>query len=271
MIEIQEVDIRDIKPFVSRARPLEPFRRMKESIREYGVKMPIQVRRIKDPKFKYERIVGEGRIMACRELKRYMIPAIIVNISEGEIVGRFLAENVLRNKLPWQDKAKLIKHELGNEPVNRERLEQIASRYHITPAHVSKLLKILQQASPKVSGMIDKLTVEEAETLTSLPASGQEIVVETVKEAGLPTSQLTALVAKAKEVSQDTGDLSKRALKQSLKRVDEDLARLRESLKLKRLHWSLGPSNLQLLLSDAQFKKAVDRRKISYQKFEEAV
>ena len=270
MTHIQEIDIRDIKPFVSRARPLEPFRRMKESIREYGVKMPIQVRRIKDPQFKYERIVGEGRIMACRELKRYSIPALILDVPPGEIVGRFLAENVLRKKLPWQDKAKLIKHDIGDQPVTRERLSEIASRYHITPSHVSKLLRILQQASPRVSGMMDQLSVEEAETLTSLPASGQEIVVATIKESGLEPSQIGAVVAKAKQLTQDTGDLSKRALKQSLKRVDEDLTRLRDKLKLKRLHLSLSVENLKALLSDVQFRKALDRRKINYQKFTNA-
>lgn len=271
MIAIQEIDIREIKPFVSRARPLEPFRRMKESIREYGVKMPIQVRRIKDAQFKYERIVGEGRIMACRELKRYSIPAIILDVPEGEIVGRFLAENVLRKKLPWQDKAKLIKHDIGDQPINRERLDQIAVRYHITPAHVSKLLRILQQASPRVTATIDTLSVEEAETLTSLPSSGQEIVVGTMKETDLPPSQINAVVAKAKELTREDGQLSKRALKQSLKRVDEDLSRLRDSLKLKRLHWSLSVENLKALLSDVQFRKALDRRKINYQKFEEAI
>ena len=170
-----------------------------------------------------------------------------------------------------QNKAKLIKHDIGDQAVNRERLEQIATQYHVTPSHVAKLLRILQQASPRVGAVIDKLSVEEAETLTSLPASGQEIVVETIKEAGLPPAQISALVARAKELTQDTGQLSKRVLKASLSHLDKELTGQRESLKLKRLHWSLGPENLKALISDSQFKKALERRKINYQKFVEAI
>jgi ParB/RepB/Spo0J family partition protein len=279
--------IRVIKPVRSGSRagrPRGPFERMKESIREYGVRLPVQVRKIRDPKFKYERIVGEGRILACKELVRAglarfnTVPAIVLDVEAGEIVGRFLAENVLRKKLPWIDKAKLIASEVTSDKgrVSGDELKRIAERYFVTPPHVAKLLRILQQAAPKVRETLEELTVEEAEQLTSLPATGQEIVVETLKAEGLKTDNISALVRKAQELRQggsgdsEVGGLSKSALRASLRRVDEDLERLRGSLKLKRLHRELGPSNLELLLSDKPFRKALDRREINYKKFEEA-
>jgi hypothetical protein len=49
------------------------------------------------------------------------------------------------------------------------------------------------------------------------------------------------------------------------------LNKLRQVLKLKRLHASLGPENLKLLISDKAFKKAMDHAGINYAKFLEVV
>jgi hypothetical protein len=51
----------------------------------------------------------------------------------------------------------------------------------------------------------------------------------------------------------------------------ERLDRQRELLKLKRLHHSLGPENLKLLLSDKTFREAVEKEKINVAKFEEII
>jgi hypothetical protein len=183
----------------------------------------------------------------------------------------------LRKKQTWQQKARLIKAEIGDRKADKKVVAELARKYFVTPAHVFKLLRILQQATPKARETLEELTVEEAEQLTSLPATGQEIVIETLKEEGLPPSQLPALVKKAKElrqggrdVSEATG-LSKTALRASLRRVDEDLGQLRQSLKLKRLHWSLGSENLRMLLSDTTFRRALDKRGINYKRFMEGI
>jgi ParB/RepB/Spo0J family partition protein len=275
--QIIDIPIREIRPFVSRARAQAPFERMTESIGEHGIHRPVWVRKIDKPTaedkkrgYKYERIAGEGRILSQRELGRSTVPAVIKQGDSKEAVGLFLIENLLRKKQTWQQKAKLIASEVGDQKsaISKQELNRIAKKYFITPAHVAKLLRILQQAAPKVRETLDKLTVEEAETLTSLPATGQEIVIETMTEVGGQMSDVSVLVAKAKELKRGGVELSKLALKQSLRRVDEDLARLRQSLKLKRLHFSLGPENVRLLLSDPVFRKALDRRGINYKKFE---
>jgi ParB/RepB/Spo0J family partition protein len=278
--EIIDIPIREIRPFVSRARARAPFERMTATIREHGIHRPVWVRKIDKPTaedkkrgYKYERIAGEGRILSQRELGRKTVPAVIKESDSKEAVGLFLIENLLRKKQTWQQKAKLIASEVSDQKsaVSKQELNRIAKKYFITPAHVAKLLRILQQASPKSRETLDKLTVEEAETLTSLPATGQEIVIETIAEVGGQMSDVGVLVKKARELKRGGIELSKSALKQSLRRVDEDLARLRQSLKLKRLHFSLGPENVRLLLSDPVFRKALDRRGINYKKFEEAV
>jgi hypothetical protein len=224
--------------------------------------------RTKERGYKYERIAGEGRILSQSKLGRSTVPAVIKEGDSKEAVGLFLIENLLRKKQTWQQKAKLISTEISSDKgrVTGDELKRIAKKFFVTPAHVTKLLRILQQAAPKVRETLDKLTVEEAETLTSLPATGQEIVIGAIEDFKLQISDLGEVTKKAKALIE--GELSKSALKQSLRRVDEDLARLRQSLKLKRLHHALGPENVRLLLSDSVFRKALNRRGINYRKFE---
>lgn len=267
--EITHIPIDQIRPLIKRARERAAFDRMKESIRTEGLFQPVQVRLLSKPdgRHKYELVCGQGRLQAFKELRRPTIPAIVLDVSEGEVIGRFLSENVLRKDLSWLDQAKLIRNELKAG----ESLDRLAARLYITPAHASKLVRILTQMSPVVEREFKKLTVAGAESLVSLPAKGQEIVVETMIDEGLQGGSVEAVVKKAKQVAAETGELSKTALKHSLRRVKEELDRQREVLKLKRLHHSLGPENLRLLLSNQEFRKAVQKEKINVSKFEEVM
>ena len=76
-------------------------------------------------------------MQAFRELELKEIPAVIHDVAEVEIVGRFLAENVMRKKLSWVEKAQLIKFDVdsGMSP------EEIAKRYFVTRNHVLKYLQ----------------------------------------------------------------------------------------------------------------------------------
>lgn len=267
---ITQIPTKEIKFFVRRARPKAGFERMKQSIQRDGLKVPIQVRKVRGG---YELIAGQGRLQAFRELRAEKIPAYVLDVEAKEVVGRFLAENVMRRKLPWLDKAKLIKGEIDRigHDLTKAEMEDVATRYSITTGHVAKMLKILQNVSPNVSKTLDDLTVQEAAELTSLPAKGQDIVIQSMAEEGLEASQLGAVLSKAKELTQDGGELSKTALKASLKRVGEDLDRQRKQLKLYRLHHALGVANLQMLLSGKSFRNAVKREGINIEKFESGI
>src|SRR5438105_3898042 len=97
---ITMIPVDDIKFFVRRARAAAPYSRLKESIKEIGLKIPISVRDISSlPRaerrrqdgsggtYKYELICGQGRLQAFRELGLKEIPAIIHDVAEVEIVG----------------------------------------------------------------------------------------------------------------------------------------------------------------------------------------
>lgn len=273
-LSVLQIPTDEIRFFVKRARTQAGFDRLKQSIKQTGLKIPIQVRDIskesastrKAPSgghYKYELICGQGRLQAFRDLRIDTIPAIVVAAPEAEIVGRFLAENVMRKRIPWLQKARLMKSDFDADiPIHK-----IAQRYSVSEPHVEKCLAIVKRMSVQACEEdIEALTIDEAYKLTMLPAKGQDIVLETMKEEGIDSSQIANVLNKAREVSEDV-PLSKQALKDSLKRTSSELSKLRDSLKLKRLHWSLGPENLRSILDDKKIYAAIKESGINIEKF----
>ena len=275
-----DVNPYEIKFLIRRQREPGRFKLLKESIREIGVRQPLHVRDIskwatKDRRrpdgglYKWQAHFGEGRTTATIELyeetndRRFLkLPAIVKEIPEAEIVGRFLSENILRRDHSWHDQAQLIRSDVAGGLS----VKAIAERYFISEKHAKKLIQILDVASGRIKKQLGEMTLKEATLITSLPAKGQEIVLDTLTENKLDNRQLAHVVKKARKL-EASGDLSKTALKDSLKRVDEDLARLRPKLKLMRLHAALGPQNLELLLEDKLFRAELDRHGINYARF----
>lgn len=273
-------DPRDVTFLVRRDRDPEGFALVKESVRKIGVVQIIKAKKIGPRKWLAN--FGQGRCEALIELynetkdKRFLRVPIepVQDISPGA----FLSENLLRRQLTWQQQAKLIKQDVDAlpQPLSQMDLLDIAKRWFITVAHLGKLLRILDRLSPKLEKELKQMTLREAELLTSLPPAGQEIVMQTLAEEGLEKTpaNVASVVKKAKEQHLATGQWSKSMLRASLKRVGEDLARVRTSLKPIRLHWSLGPQNLEAILTEKKYapiKAAIKKAKINTEKFIEAM
>jgi ParB family chromosome partitioning protein len=275
-LAITEIDTDAIKFFVRRSRSSGAYSRLKESIKQVGLKQPIHVKDISDwsasdrrrPEgglYKYELICGQGRLQAFQQLGFPRIPAIVLNVAENEIVGRFLAENVMRRKLSWYEKAQLVKRDV-DEGTD---IDTIKDKYFVTSGQVYKYLRILRQASGKLLSRseIEKLSMNQAEELTSIDAKTQEIVVEVLKEENLDTSQIKSLVKKAKELG-SSGTFSKSMLKTSLRDLQKALRDIHNRLKSKRLHWTLGPYRLRRLIEDSpELRTALDEVGIDYSDF----
>lgn len=270
-----ELDPDLIKPFVKRWREKKGFNEMKATIRKEGLKIPIEVRDISERPpdkrrrpdggvYRYELIKGEGRLQAHKQLRRH-IPALIVKVAETDIPGRFLAENVIRRSLSRLEMSALIKADLddGVTPA------QIAKKLCTTLKHVERLVRIIKRTPAELEEEMAKLSIADAELLTSLPEGGPAIVIETMRDTG--ERKVKSIVNKAREVIDETGRLSKTALSKSLQRVKEDLHRLKEELKVKRRHDQLGPQNLELAFSDPFFRDAATKEGINVHKFEQLI
>jgi ParB family transcriptional regulator, chromosome partitioning protein len=274
--ELVHIDVDLIKPMIRRSRHKEPFEEMKATIDKLGLKMPIQVRDISERAaskrkredgghYRYELICGQGRLEAFRELGEKKIPALIIEAKEVEILGRFLAENELSEPLPWAKKAQLVKDDLDAGKTH----EWVAKRLFISVKHVQRYERILSRTGADVQEAVFALPVGDAELLTTLPGPDQAIVMDVMSEIG--ERQVKSLVNKAREVREETGDLSKAALKLSLKRVEEERHRVFEKLNVVRAHHAFGPVNLKLLFADKKFRKAAMAEGVNVAKFEDLV
>jgi ParB family chromosome partitioning protein len=275
-LEIVQINPHEIRYFVRRSRTPGAYTRLKESIKQVGLRQPIHVRDISQwtaterrraeggGLYKYELICGQGRLQAFRELGLPKIPALIIDVPEDEIVGRFLAENVMRKRLSWYEKAQLIKQDVERGMD----VDEIKDKYFLTTKHVYKYLRILGQASTKLlsDAEIEKLSMNEAEELTSLTSKEQEIIVEVLKEEQLGNEQIKPLVRKTKELRK-TGEVSKVSLKGSLRDLDKGIKEVHTRLKSKRLHWSLGPFHLKRLLDTPEYRVVLDKEEINYTDF----
>lgn len=275
-LSVREIDVDAVKFFVRRSRASGAYSRLKDSIREVGLKQPIHVKDIatwnrsnrKRPDggyYNYELICGQGRLQAFRDLGLARIPALIIDVPEQEIVGRFLAENVMRKKLSWYEKAQLVKRDVEAGMS----IDDIKDKYFVTAGQTYKYLRILRQASGKLldESEIEQLSMNQAENLTSVDAETQEIVVDVIREEQLDKSQIKPLIDKAKQLSR-TGTLTKATLKASLRDLQKSLRETHDTLKLKRLHWTLGPYKLKRLLENSpELRTTLDSEGVDYTDF----
>lgn len=270
---IVEIDPWKVKVFIHRERDPERFARIERSVERRGQLIPGQVRDIRDtPKedrarpdggyYDWGLITGEGRLLIAQRLGR-KFRAFVENEKQDKVVGFFLAENLNREPLPWALKARLVRPELE---AGRS-YKQIAEKLQLTPKHVQKFERILAKVAPEAQDAVERMPMNDAEILTALPKDHQPIVLEVMK--AMPDAQLKEIVKKAREVAgEDDGKLSPTALKKSIDRVQEELNDLRTRVKLKRLHHSLGPQNLTVLLKDKRIRKALEAEGVNLKKFD---
>jgi len=264
-IEVLQIATDSIKFFVQRSRNPTVYARLKESIREIGLKVPIGVRDMSDrPKkerrrqgaggyYRYELVYGQGRLQAFRQLGFEKIPAMLVDVSEEEIVGRFLAENVMRRNFSWREKAKLIEYDVEE---NELTVEDVAQRYYITVSHAKKYLRIIRGASDKTLSRADdgEIDMNLAEKLTTLSKEDQDSVIEVLDERQLDKSAIVHLVDQAAKIrSNGARRVTKSELAQSIDDLNSQHRKCRERFKLKRFEFGLGPQHLFQMAEDELF------------------
>lgn len=275
----------DVMFIVRRDRDAEGFASLKDSIKQLGQRDPLKVQDISDWKpdkrkrpngghYRWRAAFGQGRCMAAIQLyeetqdRQYLrVPALVVKAKESELAGMSMTENMLRRDYTWSEQAQLMKRDIENFPI-----ATVAKGYSVSVSHLKKVLKILQRLNPKLEKELKAMTVAEAEALISLPGASQAIVLDVMRDEGLRESQLPALVRKARELTEDSPELSKTALKASLRRVSEDLQRARESVKPLRLHYAIGSENVAELLQNKKHKhirSAIEAAGINVSRFEE--
>jgi ParB family chromosome partitioning protein len=143
-------------------RRLASIEELAESVRDYGLLQPVVVRSVGDH---YELIAGHRRLEAARLLGWAEIAAIERHENAAEAYLLTLIENLQRQDLSPKEEAVAL------EVLVRERswsVREVASAIKRSPAHVSKRLRVFEDAMLAPVVLANKLSVSAAEELLTV-------------------------------------------------------------------------------------------------------
>lgn len=146
----------------------EDFRALVESVREYGVLVPLLVRRATGGADDYELIAGERRWTAAMELRLDVVPAFVLDYAEdADRLTVMWVENYHHRGLSTMDKARHVGALVDLGMSQRE----VAEKLGISQPQVSKLAALLK-LPPAAHAWVDagELSQDEAVKIAGLPA-----------------------------------------------------------------------------------------------------
>jgi ParB family chromosome partitioning protein len=167
-----------------------------ESIKQYGVIQPINVRKISNSHF--ELVAGERRLRAAIMAGLKEIPAIVVNINDNDSAVMALIENLQREDLSYMEEAEGYNNLINDHGFTQEELAQKIGKSQSTIANKIRLLRL----SPMVKKILsdNSLTERHARALLKLHDEQLQLkVLKLVCEKGLNVKKTEELVERAIE------------------------------------------------------------------------
>ncbi|MBI2267710.1 MAG: ParB/RepB/Spo0J family partition protein [Armatimonadetes bacterium] len=172
-----------------------------DSIRTLGLISPIVVREMSFGA--YEVVAGNRRLLACRQAGLEQIPAIVVSLSDREMLAISLAENIHRLDLNLMEEAEALERECNEfQTLTREdlarslgmKIEEIEQRLN--------LLKLPPVVKKAISTGI--ISPQHAALLLNLAREDQIAAVEQIYQKNLSVPQAIKLLnlTKKKDASQ---------------------------------------------------------------------
>lgn len=165
-----------------------------ESIRQYGVIQPVNVRRLSGGN--YELVAGERRLRAAEMAGLSEIPAIVINVSDNDSAIMALIENLQREDLTYLEEAEGYQNLLQEHSLTQEELAEKIGKSQSTIANKIRLLKL----SPLVKKILldNSLTERHARALLKLHDEQLQLkVLKKVCERGLNVKRTEELVERA--------------------------------------------------------------------------
>src|SRR5512132_4190787 len=138
------------------------------SIREVGILQPLVVRRAGDGR--YELIAGERRLRAAKLAGLAMVPVVLRDSDDSDLLREALIENIHREDLNPIEQAEAFKALLGELGLKQE---ELADRVGVSRSHIANTIRLL--ALPlEVQQLLtdDKITAGHARALLSLGDGG---------------------------------------------------------------------------------------------------
>ncbi|TFC74076.1 ParB/RepB/Spo0J family partition protein [Cryobacterium sp. TMS1-20-1] len=115
------------------------------SIREVGVLQPIVVRPLPDEPGKYELVMGERRLRATKEVGLDIIPAVVRDTADVDMLRDALLENLHRAQLNPLEEASAYQQLLADFGITQE---ELASRIGRSRPQITNTLRLLKLPEP---------------------------------------------------------------------------------------------------------------------------
>lgn len=167
-----------------------------ESIKQYGVIQPINVRKMSNNN--YELVAGERRLRAAMMAGLKEIPAIVININDNDSAVMALIENLQREDLSYMEEAEGYNNLINDHGFTQEELAQKIGKSQSTIANKIRLLRLPPMVKKILSD--NNLTERHARSLLKLHDEQLQLkVLKHVCERGLNVKRTEELVERAIE------------------------------------------------------------------------
>jgi ParB family transcriptional regulator, chromosome partitioning protein len=163
----------------------EKIQELTQSIKTYGLLQPIIVRR--DGRG-YQLVVGQRRLIACRNLGWKSISATVKDLSDSAMAAIALIENLQRENLNYFEESAGYARLMNEFKLTQEVLAQRLGKSQSTIANKMRLLKLPE--SVKEVLLAENLTERHARALLKLESEElQQKILQEIIEKGLTVSQ----------------------------------------------------------------------------------
>jgi len=170
----RELALADISanPFQPRKRfDDEAIKELAASIRANGVLQPILVRRFGAEE--YQLVAGERRLRAASLAGLERIPAVIRQVSDGEMMELALVENIQRQDLDPIEEAKAFQTLIEKIGLTHDQLSERVGKQRSSISNSLRLLGLPAEVQDMVSR--GTLSAGHARALLGVPASGDQL------------------------------------------------------------------------------------------------
>jgi ParB family chromosome partitioning protein len=204
---------------------------LRESIQQYGVIQPINVRKITNNN--YELVAGERRLRAAVMAGLKEIPAIIVNVNDNDSAVMALIENLQREDLNYMEEAEGYNNLINEHGFTQEELAHKIGKSQSTVANKIRLLRL----SPLVKKILadNNLTERHARSLLKLNDEQLQLkVLKHVCERGLNVKKTEELVEKVieKYLNRDKDKPAERKFSKTIKDIRIFVNTIRQAIDL---------------------------------------
>lgn len=202
-----------------------------ESIKQYGVLQPINVRRITTSS--YELVAGERRLRAATMAGLREIPAIVVKIDDNDSAVIALIENLQREDLSYMEEAEGYNNLITEHHFTQEELAQKIGKSQSTIANKIRLLKLPPLVKKILSD--NNLTERHARALLKLHDEQLQLkVLKHVCEKGLNVKRTEELVERAiqKYTREESGREGEKKFTRAIKDIRIFVNTIRQAIDL---------------------------------------